>query len=112
MGEFDFIKEENGNSYHQNDKKAIKEQEFILSQDGKRNEGVKNVTHWIFLWILRIAFVLICIVLITRVFHLILPNCLRWLGLNDISQMDKFLFSSSLGGIIGKYFSSIFNSKK
>jgi len=107
--DFDFIGESENIS---SDDKSKKEEDFLISQENRRNEGVKNVAHWIFIWILRIGFVLICLVLITRVIHLVVPYNLRWLCPSDIAQMDKFLFSSSLGGLIGKYFSNVFGNSK
>ena len=103
--DFEFIKEQ---EEVQADAKSKSESDY-LKNDKKRQERVKNVFNTIFVCILWIAFVLICFVLTARVIHLIAPDSLRWLSVDDISQIDKFLFSSALGGIVGKYFGRMIN---
>lgn len=99
----DFIKE---NAAIPEDTKSDKEEKYILTADTRRKEAIREVFNRIFVIVLWVAFVLIFIVLIARIVHLIFPEKWRWLKADDIAQMDKFLFSSALGGVLGKYFNT------
>ncbi len=101
--QLDFITE---NKTITEDTKSDKEERFILSADTRRKEKIREVFNRIFVIVLWMAFGLIFLVLIARVMHLIFPEKWRWLQPDDIAQMDKFLFSSALGGVLGKYFNN------
>ena len=94
------------------DERAKKELEFLISADENRKERVREVFNKIFIIVLWISFLLIIAVLVTRVIHIVVPDSFRWLEKEDIAQMDKFLFSSALGGLVGKYFDNIINGSE
>ncbi|MDE0471428.1 MAG: hypothetical protein OXH57_05760 [Ekhidna sp.] len=47
-------------------------------------------------------------IFIVRILHLLSPTNLYWLSETQIQSLDKFLFSGSIGGILGKFGGTIF----
>ena len=76
-----------------------------LFGDNKRREEFKQWFHRFFIFFLSIGFLLLVAVLVTRMVHLIIPTCYHWLNKEQITALDKLLFSGALGGLIGKHLS-------
>lgn len=80
--------------------------------DTKHAQTEKKLFHQILVTTVKFAsFCLLALVLV-RVVHLIIPENIRWLDKEDIGNLDKFLFSSSLGTLIGKFSDLSFSGKK
>jgi hypothetical protein len=71
-------------------------------------EGRKRQINIMFKIILWFIFSIAVLILFTRVFHYLTPNCLHWLCNNQIQDIDRLLVSGMLGGILTKYTSYLF----
>ena len=56
----------------------------------------------VFIWILAILFMLLILIWF---FHLVSPECLKWLSKADIQSIERILLASTILSIAGKYFS-------
>jgi hypothetical protein len=68
-----------------------------------RNERQKNVWNFALIWSVRVAVVLFLAVLAIRAFHMIAPHHWEWLDEKDLQEIDKIVFSGTIGGFIGNY---------
>ena len=76
-----------------------------LFGDEKRKEETRQVFHRAFIWFLRVAAFMFLLMLVARVLHFILPEDWLWLSDEQVQDMDGFLFSGTLGGLIVKFLS-------
>ena len=70
----------------------------------KRQEGMKNAIHQVFIVFVYIAFGIFVIVFMARVLHMIFPENWQWLSAEQVQEIDKLIFSGAIGGFIGRYF--------
>lgn len=81
-------------------KKAEKEaEELELRHENQK----KTLYHNIWIGGAYIGAGLIAIAFCVRVLHLVLPYDCRWLCNNDLEEINQFLFSGTLGAVVGKY---------
>jgi hypothetical protein len=69
----------------------------------KRTESQKNVWNFALIWSVRVAVLLFLSVLAIRAFHMIAPHNWEWLDEKDLQEIDKIVFSGTIGGFIGNY---------
>ncbi len=84
------------------DRQAKKEEKAFF-----RGEKIKEEFHFFTIWTLRLAFTLAIFLIIIRMFHFMVPTCWRWLEVEDLQMIDKFLFSGVLGAMIGRHLNKI-----
>lgn len=101
------IPEEKSNT--SSDSEAIKEKKRqYAAKDLERKEQLKNDFHRAFRFILRVVFILLLILFSVRYYHLIAPEKWIWLKEKQIQGLDKILYSSTAGGLIGRFANKMF----
>jgi|GEM_PF-3550724 len=92
-----------------------KKEALVLEGDSQRNEQLKKESHKLLIVFIKLVFFLGVIVLIIRIYHLVTFSDYMWLSEDQINNIDRILFSGTIGGLVGKYFNTIFlksNSEK
>ena len=75
----------------------------ILSPDSKRDESEKTHFHWlkiILIWVFGIFLIAVSFVV---VFHLLAPQCLRWLEETEVASLEKMFVTGIGAALIGKF---------
>ncbi len=85
-------------------KDAKEEQELFNYDLGKK---VKLIKHKLFVWSIIVLWIFAIVIIIVRLFHFLLPKACFWLDSSQVDQLDRILFSGSIGGFIGKYIEKI-----
>lgn len=75
--------------------KKDKERDGLLRDNDKESQ-----LHFLFMWALKISFIIVILMFATLVYHLILPDNFRWLTDTEIEKLKQFLFSGSVGGAL------------
>lgn len=75
------------------------------------SSGLEIKTHKnrVFIWTIYIIWIIATIILLIRVVHFISPTNWQWLDANQVQTLDKFLFSGTIGAMVGKYGSKVFD---
>lgn len=68
---------------------------------------IKTHKNRVFIWAIYVIFGIATIILLIRVFHFVMPDKWCWLGAVQVQTLDKFLFSGTIGAMIGKYGSKV-----
>lgn len=90
-----------------------------LEDDRKKEQSTVSRLFRGFIWAVGAAFISVCFF---RVLHFILPtaeHCLpvfgfniqQWMSKDQVQEIDKVLFSGSVGGAIGNYMKGKFNGQ-
>jgi len=80
----------------------LKEQKELFElQNTKVKHRLVTLSIYV-LWLFVVS------IFIVRILHLLFPTNLHWLSETQIQSLDKLLFSSSIGGILGKFGGTIF----
>ena len=90
---------------------ARKEQ-LLLFGDKQRQEEKKQVVHDAFIRFVQIAAYVMIGVFIVRMLHFVFPANWCWLTPEQISSLDKFLFSGALGGLVVGFIKQAFGTKE
>ena len=88
-----------------------------LDTKAKNEEKMQSISEKKFIFIVKIFAIVVCpicliAIFITYMFHLILPNNLRWLSENNLSEIKSIavaVCSGVFSSLVSSYF---FNSKK
>lgn len=64
----------------------------------------RRLYHVIFKLLTWVGFITFVAVLLIRVWHLVTPESLQWLGTEHIQEIDKIIFSGAIGGFVGSNF--------
>ena len=80
-----------------------KAQEELKGLDLDHTKKRKGVQHKLLMLSIRILWAVALAVLFIRVWHFIGPKCWYWLDSEQISSLDKLLFSGAVGSALGKY---------
>ncbi len=85
------------------DAAARAEREELFKHDITRLDKLRDALHKVVvgaIWIVGFG-VFACIII--RLWHLVAPACWQWLDAGRIQQIDHFLLSGALGGILARY---------
>ena len=87
-------------------KKSAEEEMADLKLDSEREQekvrgSIREIIGKLIRWALHLAFFIAMIVTLIFVWHLIAPECLRWLSPTDLDKIQDNVGSLSLGAIIG-----------
>ena len=95
------------------DKSLQEVQEIFAKNNAGRQENLKAEIHWIFIWLLRVAAVILGALFIVRVWHMVAPINSTWLNNEQIQEIDALalVFSGAVGGYVAKYLESILPNK-
>ncbi len=91
------------------DKKAEKEQDKEYNAL-VRDERIKNVFHWGLVCFLWVAIIVLISVFLVRVTHLIIPECKYWLTEDQLSSIDRIIFSGAIGGLVTNHLNKRINT--
>ena len=72
----------------------------------------KSVKNNIFIWSIYVVWVVAIVLLITRLWHFVMPHNLLWLDEQQVGSLDKLLFSGTIGTILGRFGGRIFETLK
>jgi hypothetical protein len=92
-----------------------KRERDILFRQKKRNDRVQEVSHWILVVAVILIGGVMVIALAIRIVYMILPLKWQWLSPEQIQQLDHFLFSGFVGGVLtqaGRKIAGDFNPPK
>lgn len=73
--------------------------------DGANGLRLEKVFFNIAIIIVSLLTFLLCILLVIWFFHLVAPECWKWLNKSDVQSIERILFASTLLSLAGKYFS-------
>lgn len=88
-----------------------KEEKFF-SAHLKRQEGVRNTFHRIVISTMYIIALSVVFIFIVRIWHMGVgtTSSLAWLSDQSLREIDKFLLSGAIGGLVSNYVSQSINS--
>lgn len=73
--------------------------------DGQNGLILEQVFFKIAVYLVRLLFILFGILILVWFYHLISPECIRWLKDSEVQSIERILFASTLLSLAGKYFS-------
>jgi len=83
------------------DKDDVAKKELgALYLQSKRNEQVKTAVHYIIIIAVLVVGIVIVAALTIRIVYLVLPAKWQWMTTEQIEQLDHFLFSGFIGGVL------------
>ncbi len=85
------------------EKLSQKEQRALF--DGKK----ASVLHNVYIWSIRVASFCMGVVFVVRIAHLVMPECWEWLSPERVREVDRFLFSGTMGAIVGRSLKEAFS---
>lgn len=77
-----------------------KQEEDALFRQRKRDENIRTVIHWVLMSATALIGGLIVVVLAVRIVYMVLPIKWQWLTPDQLIQVDHFLFSGFIGGVL------------
>lgn len=91
---------------HENDdlteiSKRSKLESEIFGNNIKDKE--KSAKHTLFICSLWALWIIVIAMLTIRAVHYLLPYCYHWLDHEQLTALDKLLFSGALGTLLGRY---------
>jgi hypothetical protein len=106
---FDKIKDDFSNA--SNSELEAKKEREELELDKDHQIGEKKVVHKVVkigIWVLfSLGFTLV----VVKLYHLVMPSYFFWLSSEQIDELDRFITSGLLGGILGRGLNAIFKRK-
>ena len=72
----------------------------------KRKARRANTVNWCFIIFIWICLIVVCGVVVIKVWHMILPQRLYWLTKDQLAALNDFFVDSSIGGLLVGIFKS------
>ena len=83
----------------QDDVKAKLEEKRLFGEAARR-ERYQAATHWVIVAGVGMIGIAVVIVLTVRIIHLVLSPSKQWLSAEQIAEIDRFMFSGTMGGVL------------
>ncbi len=97
--------------YKRSTKLAEQEEENLLNEK-KRNDGADKIRHQLKVCVIWILFVILCLTLGVRLFHVFVPETWFWLSKTQLINIDSGMINIILGAVGGTGVPLLFKNYK
>ena len=92
------------------DNRAEQEQQDYID-DAKRKSKLKSVQHKVKVFFTIFSVIIVCIIILVRVTHLLIPKNLDWLTDEQIKRLDELFVDGGAATLLVGFFKSIIGTK-
>jgi hypothetical protein len=72
----------------------------------RRKRRRANTVNWCFVIFIWICLIVVCAVVVIKVWHMVLPEKLYWLNKEQLAALNDFFVDGSIGGLLVGIFKS------